>query len=329
MQIIGGAKMHVYPAADEYPHEPGTHENWQESFVLHFFDIKGHLGAYLRLGHEPNYNGGEFNQFCNIVSPDGIWHRIEATPIKAGDVTQNSVSAKAGALRYAFDGNRVHWQIREPGVEADLVLHDFHAAIDGYPKTGAVSEYAPQHVEVAVRVTGTITTQGNTYDVDGIGIRDHGWGIRTWDAMVSHRWTVGVFDKDNSFCALTIHTTDDYYAKFGWVVRGDTVIYAENVDIVTYTEADGVSNRGGVTRMNLTTGEVFEATFKPLTPCVTSWIHGTLLVDNFCEVHWGDKIGVGDFESNSNMMRGAHRPLKFDAGTVDTNGWHPYPTSRT
>jgi hypothetical protein len=329
MDIVGGGKMHVYPASDEYPHASGTEENWQESFVLHFWDAKGHLGAYLRIGHEPNFNGGEMNQFSNIVSPDGIWHRIEATPKKSGDVTKTGISGKDGAIRYEYDGKNIKWIIREPGVSADLVIHDFHAAIDGYPKTGAVSKYAPQHVEVAIRVTGTITTQGNTYNVDGMGIRDHGWGIRTWNSMVSHRWTVGVFDKDNSFCAITIHTTDDHIAKFGWVVRGDKVIYAKDVDILTYMEADGVSNRGGVTRMNLTTGEVFEVALEPVTPCVTSWVHGTFVIDNWCKLTWGDKVGVGDFESNTNMMRGTHRPTKFDAGTIDANGWHPYPARKT
>jgi hypothetical protein len=324
MDIIGGGKMHVYPASDESPHAPGsTDPNWQESFVLHFWDMKNSVGGYFRIGHEPNFNGGTFALWSNIVTPDGIFHRSEDVAITPGDVTKNGFSAAHGALRYAYENGKIKWKIEEPGVTGNFEIEDFHPAIDGYKRGGEVSDYAPQHVEVACRVTGTVTAQGNTYQVDGLGMRDHGWGIRTWDALLSHRWTIGIFDKDNSFCAVTMHLKSDVIAKFGWVVRGDKVIYADKVEVVTYTECDGLSNRGGFTRMTLTTGEIFEAQFEAVTPCVNSWIHGTACIDNWCKVTWGDKIGVGDFESTANIMRGTHRPRVFDGATIDADGWYP------
>jgi pterin-4a-carbinolamine dehydratase len=322
VEAIGDNKVLIYPSSDEYPHTPGQEENWQESFVLHFMDAGNRAGAYLRIGHEPNMNGGEIILFSNVVSPDGIFHRTDTVSIKAGDVTDTGISCSDGALSYSYDGKNIIWRIEEPGISAELVLENFHPAIDCYPKVGEVSDIAKHHVEVAVRVTGTITTQGNSYVVDGLGMRDHSWGSRNWSALISHRWTFGIFDKENSFCALTMHTSDDNMAKFGWVVRGDKVIYAEEVDIVTYLEADGVSNRGGITRMKLVTGEVFEARFEAITPCVTSWVRGILGIDNFCKVHWGDRVGVGDFELTNNIMRGSHRPGKYDAGTINENGWH-------
>ena len=323
MDIIGGGKMHVYPASDENPHEPGTDVNWQESFVLHFWDLKSSVGGYFRIGHEPNYNGGTFALWSNIVTPDGIFHRAEDVKIQAGEVEKNGLSAGKGAVRYVYHNNKIKWSVNEPGVTAEFEIEDFHPAVDGYKRGGEVSDYAPQHVEVACRVTGTVTTQGNTYKVDGLGMRDHGWGIRTWNLMATHRWTVGIFDKDNSFCAVTMLTTTDVQAKFGWVVRGDKVIYADKVEVVTYAECDGLSNRGGYTRMTLTTGEIFEAHFEAVTPCVNSWIHGTACIDNWCKVTWGDKVGVGDFESSANIMRGTHRPRVFDGDTIDADGWYP------
>lgn len=323
MDIVGGGKMHVYPPSDENPHQPGTDVNWQESFVLHFWDPKQAVGGYFRIGHEPNNNGGLFCLWSNIVTPEGIFHRAEDVPLVAGDVRNNGFSAAKGALRYEFDGKTIKWFVSEPGISAEFEVENFHPAIDGYKQGGEISEYAPQHVEVACRVTGKVTAQGKTYQVDGLGMRDHGWGVRTWDALLSHRWTVGIFDRDNSFCAVTMHVSNDAMVKFGWVVRGDKVLFAKQVEVVTYTECDALSNRGGFTRMTLGTGEIFEAHFEAVTPCVNSWIHGTACIDNWCRVTWGDKVGVGDFESTANIMRGTHRPRAFDAGTIDANGWFP------
>ena len=323
MHIVGGGKMYIYPASDENPHPPGLEQNWQESFLVHFWDPHLSVGVYVRIGHEPNFNGGVLRLFSNVITPNGIFHRVEEVPLRAGDVSANGISADGGALNYAFDGTRIRWHVAEPGVTADLEIEDFHAAIDGYPKSGKLSEYVAQHVEVACRVTGTVTTQGKAYQVDGMGMRDHGWGIRQWDRMVSHRWTVATFDRDNSFCAITFHTTDDVIAKFGWVIRGDQVIHATHVDIVAFVEADGISNRGGITRMVMPSGEVFEARFEAVTPCVTCEIHGSVSVDNFCRVTWGDRVGVGDFELSANALRGSHIPRAYEAGTIDANGWHP------
>lgn len=75
--------------------------------------------------------------------------------------------------------------------------------------------------------------------------------------------------------------------------------------------------------MDLPIGEVFEAHFESMTPCMTSWIHNTLITDNFCRITCGDKIGVGDFAASTNILRGTHRPRKFVDGTVDANGWYP------
>lgn len=323
MEVIGNGKVDVYPIDVAYPHEPDPEENWQESFVIHFWDLQSSVGAFLRIGHEPNFDGGRMAVACSLVTPDGIFHRTDHLPIRPGDVQKDGVSCDNEAFCYRFDGKNIHWRINAPGVSAKLMIEDFHATIDGYPKSGAVSKYAPKHIEVSCRVFGTVTTQGNTYQVDGIGIRDHGWGLRTWNSMVSFRWSVGVFDRDNSFCALAIHTTDDFMAKFGWVIRGDKIIYADKVDIVSFYEIDGASTRGGILRLSLPTGEIFEARFDAMTPCTTNWIHDTLVMDNFCRVTWGDKVGVGDFETSTNLLRGAHRPLKFVDGTVDANGWHP------
>ena len=323
MEMIGGGKMHVYPPGDETPHQAGTQTYWQESVVLTFWDTQNAVGGYFRIGHEPNFNGGQVALWSNVLTPAGVFHRADDLPMAAGDQFAKGFGADRGALRYDYDGH-ITWTVKEPDVSAVLRVDDFHPAIDGYQRDGKsqLGDFAPQHVEVACRVTGTVTAKGKTYQADGLGMRDHGWGVRTWGDLLSHRWTVGTFDRDNSFCAVCFLAANDKLAKFGWVIRGDKVIFADKVDVVSYIECDGTSNRGGVTRMTLSTGEIFEAHFEAVSTSLMSWIHGIACMDTLCKVRWGDRHGVGQFESTANIQHGTRHPTCFDGG-AGPNGWYP------
>jgi hypothetical protein len=323
MQMVGGGKMHVYPPEDEGPHKHGVEPNWQESVVLVWWDLKQSVGGYLRIGHEPNHNGGEAVIWTNFITPEHVFHRACEVPLKPEDLIEHGFSADQGALRFHFDG-RCHWTVREDGIDAALDLEDFHPAVDGYLKDGTsqVGGVGAHHVEVACRVTGTVNIKGQRFDVDGLGIRDRGWGVRDWASVRVHRWTVGVFDRDNSFCALTVLTSNDKLVKFGWVIRGDKVIYADKVDTVAYVAADGCTNRGGRTLMVLSTGERFEVHLEPLAPGLLSNHHTLACSDTLCRVRWGDKIGIGDFESTHNGHDGVRRLAVLDGGIV-ADGWHP------
>jgi len=325
MQMVGGGKMHVYPTKDEGAHAHGSEANWQESVVLVWWDLRQSIGGYLRLGHEPNHNGGEAVIWSNVVTPDHIFHRACEVPLRPEDLIDNGFSADGGALRFHHDGDCV-WTIKEDGVEGILRLEDFHPAVDGYLKDGQsqVGSIGAHHVEVACRVRGRVTVKGQSYEIDGLGIRDHGWGVRDWDSVRVHRWTVGVFDRDHSFCALSVATHNERLVKFGWVVRGDKIIYADLVDTLVYVGPDGCTNRGGRVLMVLSTGERFEAHFEPLTPGLLSNHHTLACMDTLCRVRWGEKIGIGDFESTHNAHSGAKRLSVLDGGIV-ADGWYDNP----
>lgn len=323
MEMIGGEHLIVYPKSDDFTHEAENDPQWQESFLLHFWDHKMGVGGYMRIGHEPHVNGGQFLIYVNLVSPDGIFHRVDVVPKMEGDVSHNGIRCDGGALCCKFDNNNVNWSVLEVEAQADLILTDHHAPVDCYPKSREMSRYVPSHIDVSCTVSGKIVTKGNSYEIHALGMRDHGWGVREWNKLITQRWVYGVFDSQNSFYAVGGHTKDDKILKFGWVQRDNKMYYTERCELVGYVEVDGVSNRGGFVRMELTTGEIFEAHLEAVTRCITFWLNNTLVVDNFCKVRWGNKIGVGNFETNCNIMRGTHRPKVFDAGTIDEMGWHP------
>ena len=277
-------------------------------------DVKQSIGGVYRIGHEINHKDGPKIALWNTtITPEGIYKRTDYLPMRPHDRTATHFGCGDDSCRYDYDGNCV-WTIRATDLSVTLRVHDFHAGIDCYPKSGALSKFAPHHMEVAGRVTGRVEAKGKSYEVDGLSFRDHSWGERAWDTVLSHRWLPGVFGADLSFCALSWHAVDDSLVKFGWIVRHNEVIYAKDVDIVSYVECDGATVRGGRFSMTLTTGEVFDVDFEAIAPSVMLDLHGMACVETICRVRSGDKVGIADFETTHNIQHGTRRPKRLSRG---------------
>lgn len=322
MDIVGGGKVHVYDPINEGPHAPGPQDEWQESVVLVWWDLKQKIGGYYRIGHEINTKGGPMIAlWSNTVTPQGIHHKTAYLPLRDRDRSATGFGSGDDSLRFEYDGGCV-WTLEDEDISAKLRVHDFHPSIDCYPKKGAISDFAPHHAEIAGRISGTLVAKGHRYEVDGLSFRDHGWGPRAWDTLLSHRWVSGVFGPEFSFCVLAWLASDDSMAKFGWIVRHDKVTYCKSIDILAYIETDGMCNRGGKLRLTLTTGEELEIDCEPLVPSLMSFHHGIACVDTLCRMKCGERIGIGDFETTHNSQQGKRRPKNLAGGILE-NGWHP------
>ena len=325
MDIEGGGRLVVFGPEDELPHTAGTQENWQESFVIIWYDLKQHIGGFFRLGHEPNYNGGRTQTMANVFSPEGAYHYSTDHPLLPKHRLKNGFSNGEETLRYEYIDGRIHWALKDTDVEMNLVVDCYVPAVDAHRREGQqnAASYTGAHVDAACGVSGTLTVKGRSWSIDNaLAVRDHGWGTRDWNSLLSHRWTLGTFGRDDSFVAMSFLTTGNQIARFGWVIRGNKVIFAEKVEIRAIIAHDGATNLGGTTRMLLTTGEVLEASFEPAYPCIASWVHQTICFDSMCRVKWGDRIGFGVFENTNNIQAGTLRPPVYD-GAIAADGWHP------
>ncbi len=324
MNIQGGGKLYVFSPEDEFPHQPGDHQNWQESFVIFWYDASQSVGGFFRLGHEPNYDGGQTHIFSNIFSPEGTYHRSCHIPLKSRHRTDNGFASGDDTLRYEVINGVIRWTLKDNDVDVDISVDSYVPPYDAHRREGQqnAESYTGAHVDAACAVSGTVIVKGKTYLInDVLAFRDHGWGNRDWDSLYSHRWNVGVLDRENSFVALTLLNKDYKLAKFGWVVRGDNIIFAEDVTTRAIVGEDGATNFGGTLSMTLTTGEVFDVVFRPVYPSVASWIHNTMCYDTLCAVSWGRKTGFGIYESTHNHQGGTRRPTLF-SGSVGIDGWY-------
>ena len=77
-----------------------------------------------------------------------------------------------------------------------IAIHLIHEAVGPvYGSTGAdrpqeneEEGFGRAHYEQHMHVTGKLSIDGETYNIDGYGLRDHSWGPRYWQNILSYRW---------------------------------------------------------------------------------------------------------------------------------------------
>jgi len=323
MEVIGGGTVLEYGPSEEGPHRIGAQELWQESVVLFWWDVEQGVGGMHRIGHEPNTkNGPQVSLWNNLWAPGWIFKRTATLPLREGDRPENGFNCGDDSCRFEYTDHAI-WRIRDADVEAELHVRDFHTPVDIYPKKGALAEdVAPNHMEVGARVSGHLAVRGRRYTVNGLAFRDHGWGLRNWSTFVGHRWVAGVLQDGTSFLAQTFHSSDEALVRFGCIIRDRKLTYARRVDVLVHLEPDGLTHRGGVVEMELTTGECIRFDAQPLQKGVVSWIHGIACVDTLCRIEIGGVPGICDFEVTNNALRGSHQP-KLAINGIAENGLHP------
>ena len=326
MKIHGGGQVLTYGPEEEGPHPIGDHPFWQESVVLVWWDTNNHIGGVHRIGHEPfqaENGGGQVSLWNHLFSKNEVFKRSVTLPLREGDRPGSGFNCGDDSCIFDYTDHAI-WRINDNDVQAELHISDAHTPVDIYPKKNSLGEdFAPNHMEVGGTISGTLTLKGTRYDVNGLCFRDHGWGIRKWDTLISHRWIAGTFGKDFSFLVTAFHTSDDDIGGFGCVMRDNELIYSQNVDVLTSMEIDGLSHRGGQITMELTTGEKLLMHCQPLQQGVVSWIHGIACVDTLCEVRLkgSNRRGICDFETTNNALRGKHQP-QAAVNAITANGWH-------
>lgn len=304
------------------PAEP--HEMWQDSAVLAWADLARGVGGYHRIGVQPGHPDGPAAHLSHgFFAADRIYKRNVTLPLSAEDLASPDWPAGGGTCRYSYSDHGGVWTFDEEDVSGELRLHDFHPAVDIYPKSGQVGQrIASGHLEAGCRVTGQVRIGDTEFHVDGMGIRDRGWGLRFWEEILVHRSAVATFGPHETVYAVSILGSHGTVHDFGALVRGAELVPATEVDVVTFLERDGLTHRGGTVRMVLATGEVIELRAEPLQKGIISFMAGRSAInDTICRFAWGDRIGVGDFEISNNAAAGASEPV-FAINGVLADGLH-------
>ncbi|MEM1435826.1 MAG: hypothetical protein AAGG11_17330 [Pseudomonadota bacterium] len=246
IRIIGNIRPE-----DDYTHELGPEENFNESVYFNFFDPAQNRGGFLRIGNRANEGYAEVT--IMLWNPDGSARFSYGKPEIADNAGWHAgglhieVLRPAELLRTTFQGDLL--SLADPRAMADprrafkdnprqpvhLILE--HAAVGplyghvGEPGDG--NEFARAHTEQHMRISGTLRFGDEPeLAINGWGLRDHSWGPRYWQATPSYRWLTGNFGDD---LGMIVTTNGDGVGR-GLFQEGQSLVRIDSAVVSTTYE---------------------------------------------------------------------------------------------
>ena len=267
---------------DDYTHPLGPESNFNESMYFNFFDNARKLGGFMRVGNRANERYAEVT--LTLYRPDDTvlfnYKRPEITTNDAFDAGGMRFEAiePLVRLRTTYEGGAVYLdhpdQMANPGqafrenphkrISIDLV-HEGVAPVYG---SSGEKEFARAHYEQHMRVTGTLSIDGDTTPIDAYGLRDHSWGPRYWQNIYSYRWLTCSFGPDLNIMVSEVSQTPDSRAQHGVVIRDGNVERITSFDLDSRFDADNSYHRSMTANLSLESGEkvVLEGAVKGFIP---------------------------------------------------------------
>jgi len=213
-------------AADEARHEPTDERLWSESWYLDFVDEAQGIGGYVRLGLYPGLQRAWY--WACVVGPDRplvtvIDHDVKIPPGRSHEIRTEGLWAD-----YTVETVLDHVSV---GVEAFAVGVDDPAEVYGdlrgdrvplgfdleWETVGGSFAYpGVTRYEVPCRVHGEVLVGAERIELDGLGQRDHSWGVRDWWSY-GWSWTAGWLDDGTRFHGVDVRLASDPLYGTGYV----------------------------------------------------------------------------------------------------------------
>lgn len=178
--------------ADEKLHAPGPEPLWNESFYFDAATADGSMGLYVRLGRLPNRNEAVYTAAIVRAGEPTILIVDAHAPVPSLDDTRQSVAAERftatqecvdplKTYRVALSGMGEAFEdstapLRgESGKPVEIEL-DLTWTTAGRPYAWRAST----RYEIPCEVVGRVAIDGDAFDVNAVGQRDHSYGSRDW-----------------------------------------------------------------------------------------------------------------------------------------------------
>ncbi len=254
----GDVRMKLVPE-DDYMHPLESASNFNESMYFNVFDRSSNIGAWFRLANRPNEGRGEMT--CCVYLPDGRIGFMFARPERhdndalEGGGMKFSVVEPHKRLDVSYKGTLCvltnPQDMAEPAkafktnpvTEAEITLQFEGVSpmfggepvnADGSPiEQKAEESFARGHTEQHTRARGTIRVGEESFAVDGLGLRDHSWGPRYWQAIYWYRWLPMNFsDQFAMMVSITCRPGEAPHAG-GMVLRDNEYVMIRDARIET------------------------------------------------------------------------------------------------
>jgi len=258
-----GVRVRLEPA-DDYLHPIEEAENFNESMYFNVFDRERQTGGWFRLANRPNEGRGEMT--CCVYLPDGrigfMFKRPERHDNDAmdGGGMKFEVVEPFKRLNVSYKGKLcVMTNPQEmadpakafknnPVVESEIKL-EFQGIspmfggervnADGSQiEQKAEESFARGHTEQHTRAVGIIQVGEEKFPIDGLGLRDHSWGPRFWQAVYWYRWLPMVFNEDFAMMVSITGRPNEAPRAGGMVLRDNEYVMIRDATIETTYDAN-------------------------------------------------------------------------------------------
>ena len=254
MSEVKKAALRLEPA-DEWMHENTGEPNFNESMYFNFFDPAQRCGGFTRIGNRPNEGYAE-TTLCLYEGEGPVLFQFQRPQIHdnarfAAGGMEFRVVRPFEALHVSYSGKACRLErplemedprrafTENPFVEVtlDLAIRGVGPMFGGERSGGAAGdhemEFARGHYEQHHRARGTLSIAGRRIDFDGLGLRDHSWGPRSWQAPAWYRWLTANFGEDFGFMASVVAARDGSETRGGFVHRVRELVLVRDVEIET------------------------------------------------------------------------------------------------
>jgi len=286
-------------------HPAGEDREWNESFYFNFYDAASDICGFMRIGLKPNMD--ERSMFFFLMLPDGSAVGTRgAVPLGDGSLSVNG-------LELVMVEPERRWRLRFHGpmarmgaegfaaVSMDLTFDCLAPTYDYRRSVGAEGEriarkVASEHLEQFGHVAGTIEIDGQRIAVDGLGERDHSWGVRDWNAPKMWVWLTAEFDKGTALNVTKLFTEE------GEVSAGFVHLDGRTIALVHAEVAPSLDDKGRPRSLQMTltdeeggkhtvTAEVMRSVQLPFVG--RNGKSSSLMHETLSRYHWSSKTGYG------------------------------------
>jgi len=299
---------------DDHMHTNTGEPNFNESMYFNFYDRKRRLGGFVRVGNRPNEHYAEVT--ITVYKPDGT----ALFNYKRPEIVDNSAFDAGGMkfeviepfkhLRVSYDGHAVYlaqpMDLEDPRKAFTTNPHqplqlqlDYYGLSPMYggeaPVENTEMVFARGHTEQHVKAVGSITVDGQQTPIEGMGLRDHSWGPRSWQSPKFYRWLTCEFDESFGFMGSQIVMQNGTEILSGFVFKDGQNHYVNSLDLHTDWSQPGNYHEAIKTKLR-TTGGDFEITGRVMTMLpLRNRRDGktTRIAEGMTEWRCGDHVGYG------------------------------------
>ncbi len=256
-------------ARDELPHAAVDMPFWVENYLTYAFSSQNSVGIYLHFRHVPGQQGKPdlWDELVQISLPGDRY--LTSRAFGPGHISRNSDIDGVGrfgvcGLSYECHEPFARWTKRFVGgarlvagdelragpvadgphvpVELELNISGWGAPFD-YGTSSLEQAWGKAHYEQHHRIAGHLLVDGERFDLEGTGLRDHSWGPRQFERMGRTTWIHASFpDSGRAFALCYVAETPPHVPeRLLWTVvhqgaDGAEVIPVEVPDVPEATK---------------------------------------------------------------------------------------------